>query len=603
MRVRAKGSPGRRPLARSPSRKAAATPAAVTLHNEDVAAAFDEMADLLAIEGENAFRIRAYRRAAQTIRGLSRELAAMQGTEAFAELPGIGADLAGKIGELLQTGHCQALERQRRRIPSAVRDLLGLPGLGPVRVRALFKAGKVRNIDDLARALAGNRLDGLKGFGSGIRARLNAALAERAKQSQRRVPLFVAAQYAKPLREFLQALPGVDRVEVAGSYRRGRDTVGDLDVLLCASARIDLGTALKRYPDLERLTASGETKASGTLRNGLQVDFRVLKPQSFGSALHYFTGSRDHNIHIRRRAQEHGYKLSEYGLFKGNRRIAGKTEEGLFAALGLDWIPPELREDRGEVEAAAAHALPRLIEVTDLRGDLHVHTRASDGSNSLQEMAAAARGRGLSYVAITDHAEHVGVTHGLDAERLAQQIDEIDELNEGCADFTVLKGAEVDILEDGSLALPDAVLRRLDIVIVAVHTQFALSADKQTARILRALERPCVSVLAHPFGRLLGERPPCALDFERVLEAARQRPCYLEINAQPARLDLDDVHAKAAHDHGVRISIASDAHSTDQLDVIQYGVRQARRAWLTRDDVLNARPLGQLRELLGRTRR
>jgi len=598
--VHARNSPGRRDSSRS-SRRAARVPASLTLHNEDIAAAFDEMADLLAIEGENAFRIRAYRRAAQTIRGLSRELASMRGTEEFEALPGIGADLAGKIGELLHSGQCQALEQHRRRTPPAVRELLALPGLGPVRVRALFTAGRVRSLDDLSRALAANRLGALKGFGPGIRARLNAALAERVKHPEQRVPLSVAGQYAKPLREFLQSLPGVERAEIAGSYRRGRDTVGDLDVLLCSAAGIDLAQALERYSDLEHLTASGETKASGTLRNGLQVDFRVLRPKSFGSALHYFTGSRDHNIRIRRRAQQRGYKLSEYGLFKGKRRIAGETEEGLFTALGLDWIPPELREDRGEVEAAAHHALPRLIESADLRGDLHVHTSASDGRDALAEMVAAARARGLRYIAITDHSKHVGLTHGLDAGRLARQIDEIDALNEACTDFTVLKGAEVDILEDGSLALPDAVLRQLDIVVVAVHTQFELSAAKQTARILRALERPCVSVLAHPFGRLLGERAAYPLDYERVLDAARQRPCYLEINAQPLRLDLDDVHAKAAHDHGVRLSIASDAHSIDQLDMIQNGIRQARRGWITPDDVLNTRSIGELRALLRRT--
>ncbi len=601
-RAHAGSSPAGRHLTRD-SGPAAAAGAALTLHNEDIAAAFDEMADLLAIEAENPFRVRAYRRAAQTIRGLSRELAAMQGIEEFEGLPGIGADLAGKIRELLHTGKCQALEQHRRSTPPAVRELLALPGLGPVRVRALSTAGHIRSLDDLSRALAADRLGALKGFGPGIRARLTAALAERLRQPERRVPLAVAGQYAKPLQEFLKSLPGVERAEIAGSYRRGRDTVGDLDVLLCSAAGVDLAKVLEPYPDLAHLTASGDTKVSGTLRNGLQVDFRVLKPESFGSALHYFTGSRDHNIHIRRRAQQRGYKLSEYGLFKGKKRLAGETEEGLFTALGLDWIPPELREDRGEVEAAARHGLPRLIESADLRGDLHLHTSASDGHDSLPAMVAAARARGLRYVAITDHCKHVGVTEGLDAGRLARQVDEIDALNETLKHFTVLKGAEVDILEDGSLALPDAVLRQLDIVVVAVHTQFELSTAKQTARILRALERPCVSVLAHPFGRLLGERAAYALDYERVLEAARERPCYLEINAQPLRLDLDDVHAKAAHEHGVRLSIASDAHSVDQLDTIHNGVRQARRGWITRDDVLNARPIAELRGLLRRTLR
>ena len=577
--------------------------AALTLHNEDVAAAFDEMADLLAIEGENSFRIRAYRRAAQIIRGLSHELAEAHDPQEFAALPGIGADLAGKIDELLHTGHFTALERSRRRIPAGVRELLRLPGLGPVRVQTLFTAAKVRGVGDLERALADGRLNGLKGFGPGIRARLAQALGERQRSSAKRTPLYQASQYARPLEAFLRSLAGVERVEIAGSYRRGCETVGDLDVLVCATRGLDLATALKEYPDLEQLTAAGPTKASGTLRNGLQVDFRVLRPESFGSALHYFTGSRDHNIHMRRRAQVQGCKLSEYGLYRDIDRIAGADEEGLFAALGLAWIPPELREDRGEIEAAERHALPVLLEARDLRGDLHVHTSASDGNDSLEDMVAAARARGLSYLAITDHSRHLGVTHGLDAQRLARQIDAIDALNDKLAGFTVLKGAEVDILEDGSLALPDAVLRRLDVVVAAVHTHFGLTADQQTARVLRALERPCISILAHPFGRLLNDRPAIALDFGRVLQAARERPCYLEINAQPLRLDLDDVHARAARDCGILLSIASDAHSTDQLDLLKNGVRQARRAWVTRDDVLNARSLAQLRTALKLTKR
>jgi DNA polymerase (family 10) len=324
----------------------------------------------------------------------------------------------------------------------------------------------------------------------------------------------------------------------------------------------------------------------------------VLQPESFGAALHYFTGSRDHNIHVRRRAQERGYKLSEYGLFRGEKRIAGESEEGLFKALGLSYIPPELREDRGEIEAAERHALPKLLELADLRGDLHVHTSASDGTDSIEKMVAAAQARGYSYMAITDHSKYIGVTRGLDAQRLARQIDAIDALNTTLTGFTVLKGAEVDILEDGSLAIDDAILRRLDVVVIAVHTQFGLSEAKQTSRILRALERPCVSILAHPFGRLLGEREPYRLDFERVLRAVSERGCYLEINAQPSRLDLDDIHAKAARDQGVLLSIASDAHSAAQLEFLDHGVRQARRAWVTAQDVLNARSLAQLRRLL-----
>ncbi|MGB8326229.1 MAG: DNA polymerase/3'-5' exonuclease PolX [Steroidobacteraceae bacterium] len=573
----------------------------MTIHNEDVAEAFDEMADLLAIQGANPFRIRAYRRGAQVIRSLSRDVADFAGAEEFDALPGIGADLAGKIVELRKTGRLRALEELRREVPPGLRELLKLPGLGPVRVRTLRMKLRIRGVSDLKRAVASGRLEGLKGFGAGIASRLAGALAGTAPRGRRRMPWPIAAQHAQSLRAYLQALPGVTRVAIAGSYRRGRDTVGDLDLLVCAPAGVDPIAALKRYDDLRDLSAAGATKASGVLRNGLQFDVRVVPAESYGAALYYFTGSRDHSIRIRRRAQEHGYKLNEYGLFRGRKRVAGATEEELLAALGLPWIPAELREDRGEIEAAEDNTLPVLIERADLQGDLHVHTDASDGHESLEKVVAAARAQRLRYVAITDHAKYLGVVHGLDAARLARQIDRIDALNERLRDVVVLKGAEVDILEDGKLALPDTILSRLDLVVVAIHSQFGMPEARQTTRILRALERPCVSILAHPTGRLLGERPPYVIDFDRVLRAARDRPCYLEINGQPNRLDLDDVHAKAARELGVLLSIASDAHSGAELAYLEHGIRQARRGWATKKDVLNSRPLKDLRTLLRRT--
>jgi DNA polymerase (family 10) len=571
------------------------------VHNEDVAAAFDEMADLLDIEGENPFRIRAYRRAAQVVRTLPRDLAKVAGEAELDALPGIGADLAGKITELRRTGRLRALEALRRRVPPGLRALLGLPGLGPVRVRALRARLGVRDIASLHRALTTGRLRTVKGFGAGIESRLRSAMTEAAARGPQRLPWPVAAQYAEPLRAYLQSLPGVTRAEMAGSYRRGRDTVGDLDLVVSCKRGADPIAAFRRYEDLRELTAAGATKAVGVLRNGLQVDVRVVAPQSFGTALHYFTGSRDHNIHIRRRAQERGYKLNEYGLFRGKKRVAGATEAELFAALDLEWIPPELREDRGEIAAAEKHQLPPLVEVRDLQGDLHAHTDASDGREPLADLVAAARARRLRYLAVTDHSKYMGIVTGLDAARLARQIEAIDALNAKLKDLVLLKGAEVDILEDGSLALPDSILRRLDLVVVSVHSQFGLSEAKQTARVLRALERPCVSILAHPTGRLLGERAPYAINFERVLRAARERPCYLEINGQPARLDPDDVQVKAARDQGVLLSIASDAHSGAELAYVENGVRQARRGWVTKQKVINARPLSELRALLRKT--
>lgn len=568
------------------------------IHNADVADAFEEIADLLAIEGENPFRIGAYRRAARIVRSLPKELAELHGVREYEAIPGIGADLARKILELIDTGGLSALEKLRREVPPATRELLGLPGLGPVRVRALMTQLKVRSREDLERAIAAGRLATVHGFGAGIESRLRAALAKPPSARPGRLPLSVAAQYARPLREYLAGVAGVSRVEIAGSYRRGRETVGDLDVLVCASAAAKPLAALGRYADLRELSASGTTKASGILRNGLQVDVRVVPQRSFGAALHYFTGSKDHNIHTRRLAQERGWKLSEYGLFEGARPLAGETEEGVYRALGLAFIPPELREDRGEIEAAAGNALPVLIERSDLKGDLHVHSDASDGVDPLERMVAAAQAQKLSYVAITDHAKHLGIVHGLDAGRLARQADAIDALNEELKGFTILKGAEVDILEDGRLALPDAVLERLDVVVVAVHDHFGLSEAKQTTRILRALERPRASVLAHPSGRLIGEREPYACDFGKVFEAVRARGGCVEVNGQPARLDLTDSLIKAALERGVRLSLASDAHSADQLANLEGAVRQARRGWAARQDVLNTRTAAQVRAAL-----
>ena len=571
----------------------------MSIHNADIADAFDEIGDLLSLQGENPFRIRAYRRAARVVRGLPRELAELQAMSDYDALPGIGRDLAAKIAELVKSGRLKALDELRREVPPGARDLLSLPGMGPVRVRSLMTTLHVKDREDLKRALASGRLGLVRGFGEMLQSRLRQALAQAVAEGvAKRFPLHVAAEYAEPLRDYLTRIAGVKRVEIAGSYRRGRDTVGDLDALVSAPADVDACGALGRYSDLRELLASGPAKASGVLRNGLQVDVRTVPPESYGAALLYFTGSKDHNIHLRRIAQERHWKLSEYGLFREDERLAGETEEGVYRALGLPWIAPELREDRGEVDAALNGTLPVLIERSDLHGDLHVHTDASDGQDSLEIMVAAARARKLSYIAITDHTKHLGIVHGLDAERLARQCEAIDALNSRLRDFVVLKGAEVDILEDGRLALSDGELARLDLAVIAVHSHFDLPRARQTRRILRALERPHVAILAHPTGRLLGEREPYALDFERVLAAVRDRGCCLEVNGQPSRLDLDDPHLKAARDRGVMLSIASDAHSADQLVNLDAGVRQARRGWARKEDVINTRPLAAVRSFL-----
>jgi DNA polymerase (family X) len=413
----------------------------------------------------------------------------------------------------------------------------------------------------------------------------------------------VAEQYAEPLLAYLRTVPGVDEVLAAGSFRRMRDTVGDLDVLVSARDSAAVIQRFTRYQEVKTVLVSGETRSSVVLGCSMQVDLRVVAPQSVGAALVYFTGSKAHNIALRRIAQARGLKINEYGVFRGGERIAGDTEESVYEAIGLAWVPPELREDRGEVEAARTKSLPTLIELRDLRGDLHAHTKATDGHDRLRDMALAAREYGLSYLAITEHSQRLAMARGLDPVRLAKQIDEIDRLNAELSGITLLKGIEVGILEDGSLDLPDTVLARLDIVVGAVHSHFDLSRPKQTERVLRAMDHPYFSILAHPTGRLTGEREPYDIDMLQVVRRARARGCYLELNAHPERLDLLGTYCQMAKTEGVLVAISSDAHSRLEFVNLRYGVGQARRGWLEKADVLNTRSLAELRPLLAKTLR
>ena len=571
------------------------------VHNEEIARAFDEMADLLSLRNENPFRIIAYRRAAQSIRAQRRELAErVERGEDLDQIAGIGKDLAGKITELVATGRLKALESLRRKVPAGLVELLRVPGLGPKRVQALHSELRIRGKEDLERALERGALKKVSGFGPKLMARIAAELSAR-RPEERRWLRSQAAQFAEPLAAYIRKLAGVDQVVIAGSYRRGRDTVGDIDIVVSARNAAAVAAALHRYDEISTWVAEGEKRLTATLRSGLNVDVRIGDPECFGAAQIYFTGSKAHNIHIRRLAQERKLKINEYGVFRGTRRIAGETEESVFATVGLPLIPPELREDAGEVEAASAGKLPRLVTRKDLRGDLHVHTDATDGQESLQAMALAARAAGLEYIAITDHAQHMGMVHGLDERRLRAQMKAIDRLNGELRGIQVLKGIEVDILEDGSLALPDALLAELDLVVAAVHSHFDLSENRQTTRVLRALDHRAVSILGHPGGRLIGERQPLALNYSRIFDAAKARPCFMELDAQPQRLDLDDLRLRQSRDHGVLVSIASDAHSSGDFDYLEGGVLQARRGWLTAGDVLNTRRLADVRRLLKST--
>jgi DNA polymerase (family X) len=573
----------------------------VPVHNADIAAVFDEIADLLEIQGENPFRVRAYRNAARTVGEFPHDLKSLfDAGQELPKLPGIGPDLTAKIHEITASGSCGVLQRLHGSLPAAITGLLKIPGLGPKRVRALHEALKVDTLEQLKRVASAGAIRGLTGFGEKTEQHILEALEARSAESTR-FKLASAAQYASSLVAYLKKVPGVREAVVAGSFRRARETVGDLDILVTATNGSPVMEKFCAYDEVQNVLARGDTRCSITLKCGLQVDLRLVAAESYGAALHYFTGSKPHNIAIRRLGQECGLKINEYGVFRGTRRIAGETEASVFEAVGLPYIPPELRENRGEIEAARGGRLPHLVERANLRGDLHAHTKASDGRNTLREMAAAAQAAGLSYMAITEHSRRLTVARGLDPRRLAQQIDEIDRLNGELQGFTVLKGIEVDILEDGSLDLPESILRRLDLVVGAVHSVFDLPRKKQTERIVRAINSRYFTILAHPSGRLMGEREPCELDMLAIVRAAKKRGCFLELNAQPDRLDLQDIYCQMAREEGVLVSIDTDAHGAFDFAHLQYGVGQARRGWLEADEVLNTRPLAALKRLLAKT--
>lgn len=568
----------------------------IPAHNADIAAVFDEIADLLELGDDNPFRIRAYRNAARIVGELRLDVGQhLAAGEALPKIPGIGSELCARIAEIAATGTCGLLEQLRARFPRGITELLRLPGLGPKRVSTLNERLHVASLQQLRRAAAAGRLHELPGFGEKTEQRLMEAVDARLSKA-RRFKLAVATQYAEPFARYLGAF-------VAGSYRRMKETVGDLDFLASSEEPGQLIERFVHYPEVARVLARGTTKATVVLASGIQCDLRVVPAESFGAALHYFTGSKAHNIAIRKLGVAHGLKINEYGVFRGRKRIAGDTEESVYATVGLPYITPELREDQGEIQAAMAGKLPRLVSLEDLAGDLHVHTRATDGRASLDDMVRAARAAGLGYIAITDHSRRVTMAHGLDPQRLARQGVEIDAINATYRGIRVLKGIEVDILEDGSLDLPDKALATLDVVIAAVHGKFDLSRARQTGRILAAMDNPNVHILAHPTGRLLEERAPYDVDMLAIVRKARERGIALELNAHPDRLDLHDVHCRMAKDEGVLVAISTDAHATDGFAALRYGVGQARRGWLTRADVLNTRPVADVQRWLGARRK
>lgn len=576
------------------------------IYNSDIVEIFNEVADLLEIEGANQYRVRAYRNAARTISTLSRDVTEMvKEGEDLTELPGIGEDLAGKIQEIVKTGDLKQLEQIEQRTPPELATMLDVAGLGPKRVQTIYDELGVTTIEQLRSAAERGQIRALHGLGPKTEQKILEDL-ERWSEEQERTRRDVAEERVEPLLDFLRGNESVVRVEAAGSYRRKKETVGDLDVLAISDAGEEVISHFVDYEDVAEIVSQGETRSTVVFRSGLHVDLRVVAESSYGAALLYFTGSKQHNITLRNMALERGLKINEYGVWdtgggaSEQEQIAGETEEEIYGLFDLPWIAPELREDRGEVNAAQEGALPHLITLEDILGDLQSHTVASDGRASLEEMAEAARALGRQYLAITDHSGYIGVTQGLEADELSERIEEIDRQSEELEDIILLKGIEVDIMEDGSLDLPDDVLEKLDLVTCAVHSHFDLSGDKQTERIIRAMDNPNCNILAHPTGRQIGKRPGYDVDVGRLIDAALERGCFLEINAQPDRLDLHDVYCKMAKDRGLKLSISTDAHGTEELKFMRYGVYQARRGWLEPQDVLNTRPWGELRKLLER---
>lgn len=572
--------------------------------NRQIAAILRRIGDILDIQGENRFKVLAYRRAADNIEALPRDLADYWREGRLREIPGIGEALTEKLDELLRTGRMSYLEKLEQQVPSGVVEMLQIPEVGPKTARLVWEKLGITSIQQLQAAAEAGQLRQLPGMGAKSEQKILAGIQALARRGQR-VPIGQARPLAMALLAGLQAaVPGLTRASVAGSLRRWRETIGDLDLLVAAEDPEPVMEAFVHLPEVAEVLLRGSTKTSIRTRDGLQADLRVVSPKHWGTALQYFTGSQAHNIALRERALKRGFSLSEYSLKRADgHELFCESEEEVYELLGLPWIPPELRENRGEIEAAAEGRLPDLIEPSQLQGELHSHSTWSDGAVTLEEMAEAARARGYRYLVVTDHSESLGVTGGLSPERLREQRAEIERLNRRWSDFRLLQGAEVEVRADGTLDYPDEVLATLDCVVASLHTGLRQDRDQITARALAAVRNPHVDVLGHPSGRLLGRREESAVDLEAVLQAAAETGIAIEVNAHPARLDLDDVHVHRAMELGVPIVINCDAHSPADFDFIVYGVATARRGWATPDRVLNTLPLNELERWLRDRRR
>jgi DNA polymerase (family 10) len=570
-----------------------------SVRNAEIAKIFYNTADLLEIKGDNPFKVRAYQKAAQNIESLTEELSEIARRGELEKIPGIGKDLAQKIMEMLQTKKLGAFEELGREIPEGLLELVAIPGLGPKKAKLLYDKMSIQNMEELEKAARADRLKDLPGFGAKTQENILAGI-ELVRRGRERMLLGRAFPLAQGIMAELDAMPEVHQISEAGSLRRRRETVRDIDILITSSDPEKVMDAFASLPQVREVLAKGGTKASVLTSEGMQVDLRVVEPDTYGAALAYFTGSKAHNIRLREMANRMGLKISEYGVFRDRdqARVAGRTEEEIYRILGLPYIAPELREDRGEIEAALEGRLPQLVDLSDIRGDLHCHSRWSDGAHSIREVAEAVRKKGYSYMALTDHSQSLGIARGLSPELVKKQLQEIAQVNRERKGFTILPGTEVDILKDGSLDLPDEILSRLSVVVASVHSAFKQNREVITARIIKAMRNPYVTILGHPTGRLLGEREAYDVDLEQVIKAARDTGTFLEVNAYPQRLDLDDIHCKRAKELGVTMAIGTDSHTISQLEQMPFGVAVARRGWLERKDLLNTLSPDDLHERL-----
>lgn len=569
------------------------------MKNKELARIFEEIADALEYKGELAFKVVAYRKAARALRDLTEDVAVLVEEGRLREIPGVGEGIAKKIEEWLTTGRMKKHEEALAEIPPGLLELMGIQNLGPKTLALAHKELNVKNLSDLKRVIEDGSLARLFRMGEKKVENIKKGI-ELFEQARERIPLGQALAISDAIVEYLKRSPMVGQVEPSGSLRRMRETVGDIDILATGSDGAKIVQYFTEFPGVARVLAAGETKGSvivGTGAEARQVDLRIVPESSFGAALQYFTGSKSHNIKLRRMARERGLKISEYGVFKGSQLIAGRTEEEVYKVLGLPYIPPELREDRGEVEAALAGRLPKIVEYSDIRGDLHIHSRYSDGTSSIEELARAAKELGYEYLGICEHSRSARYAHGLTLDRLKKECAEIDELNRSLKGIRILKGIEVEILPDGSLDFPDEVLESLDIVVAAIHQGFR---QEVTRRICRAIENPNVDIIAHPTGRLISKREGYEVDMEEVFRAAQRYRKILELNAYYDRLDLNEVYLRRAKELGILISIGSDAHSVADLGWMRFGVGIARRGWLGPADVINTRGYRQLEELIRR---